>query len=284
MTVSEPLTPRFYIVGERKCGTSSLYRYIVAHPHVLPGKLKEPNFFGRCDPSEIPERIDEYLALFPSAEGPSETELTWPELDREGTLYEEKLRFARVPGREYITGEASANTFQDVAPEVLRRHLPDARLILLVRDPVERAYSHHRMLARFQEEGRDLGFEVGDFDRDIREELDAVARGEPAPCLEPGLYAPRLRAWLDVWGWGQIRVYRTEDLDDPSACSDVLEDVQRYLSLPAHAYGEIAGQKFNKAPDAPMPEETRARLAEYYRPFNRDLEHLLGRPLGWGGL
>jgi hypothetical protein len=53
------LRPHFFIIGERKCGTSSVYRYLVAHPHVLPGRLKEPNFFGQHDEATLEARVDE---------------------------------------------------------------------------------------------------------------------------------------------------------------------------------------------------------------------------------
>jgi hypothetical protein len=275
------LRPHFFIIGERKCGTSSLYRYLVAHPHVLPGSLKEPNFFGQHDEATLEAQIGDYLALFPLEGGGDAPELTWPELDERGVLYEERVEFQRVPGRSYVTGEASANTFYDVEPALLRRFLPEARLILLLRDPVERAYSHHRMYARFQEEGRDLGFSVGDFESDVRAEIAALAEGGPAPSVGPGVYAPRLERWLKVWGHDRLRVHLTEELDEPDRCRAILDDLQRYLELPRHAYGDIVSQKFNRAPQDSMPPAARRLLAEFYAPHNAALERLLGRTLPW---
>ena len=53
------LRPSFFIIGERKCGTSSLYRYLIAHPNVLPCQLKEPNFFGK-GAEYVNENIEDY--------------------------------------------------------------------------------------------------------------------------------------------------------------------------------------------------------------------------------
>lgn len=281
MRERERLHPSFFIIGERKCGTSSLFRYLVAHPHVLPGRLKEPNFFGAHSPAHIEAHLDDYLSLFPSADGGDQLVLTWPELDGDGVLYEEPVRFDRVPRRRYITGEASANSFQDVDPEVLHRHLPDLKLILLVRDPVERAYSHHRMYARFQAEGRQLGFEVGDFATDMRAEMAAARRGENPPCIGPGIYIERLPSWVEVWGWPRLRVIRTEDLDDPDRCHAIMDDLQAYLGLPRWSYGDELAQRFNRAPPAAIPDAVRAELADFYAPHNRALEQYLGRPLAW---
>jgi hypothetical protein len=63
---STHLRPSFFIIGANKCGTSSLYRYLVDHPSVLPCAEKEPNFFGLHDPEYIARHIDDYFALFPT--------------------------------------------------------------------------------------------------------------------------------------------------------------------------------------------------------------------------
>ena len=55
------MRPSFFIIGANKCGTSSLYRYIVANPQVLPCAIKEPNFFGQHSAAYIANHIDEVL-------------------------------------------------------------------------------------------------------------------------------------------------------------------------------------------------------------------------------
>lgn len=281
MTAGERLRPRFFIIGERKCGTSSLYRYLVAHPHVLPGRLKEPNFFGRHPEEEIAGRLADYFALFPKKEEAGDATLLWPELDEHGVLSEEPIRFQREAGRAYITGEASANTFYDVSPELLRRHLPDLELILVLRDPVQRAFSHHRMLRRFQAEGPNLGFEVGEFADDMRAEIAAAGRGESPPCLAPGIYAERLERWVKVWGRRRLHVYLSEDLDDRGRCRRVMDELQRHLGLPHHDYGDYLDRRFNRAPPAQIPAAIRTELRAFYAPCNRALERALGRPIEW---
>ena len=60
--------------------------------------------------------------------------LVWPELDDRGLLFEQEVRVSRAHGGRVITGEASANTFFDVAPQVVQRHLPDLVVVVLERD------------------------------------------------------------------------------------------------------------------------------------------------------
>ena len=170
------LRPSFFIIGERKCGTSSLYRYLVAHPNVLPCELKEPNFFGK-GAAYVHENIAEYWQLFPEKETTETIQFEWPELNKAGVLYHETVKVARNVDTKYITGEASVNTFYDVNPQLVQKYLPTTKLIVLFRNPVERAFSHHRMFQRFQEEGRDLGFKVNDFETDILSELAVIKKG-----------------------------------------------------------------------------------------------------------
>ena len=87
-----------------------------------------------------------------------------------------------------------------MSPALLHRYLPDTKLIVVVRDPVERAYSHHRMYQRFYAAGYDAEGRVGDFDSDIAAELDAHRRGAPTRYLRPGFYIDLLEAWEEVYG------------------------------------------------------------------------------------
>src|SRR5205085_3372396 len=157
------LRPSFFIVGVNKCGTSSLYRYLLAHPHVLPCAEKEPNFFGRHSPEYVASHIQEYFALFPTCEYQGDLSYEWEASDQAGTSPPIRVRVVRDAATRYITGEASANTFHDVAPSLLHQYLPDVRLILLIRNPIDRACSHHGMYRRFQAAGHQVGFAVRDF-------------------------------------------------------------------------------------------------------------------------
>lgn len=249
-----PLRPSFFIIGANKCATSSLYEYLVAHPKVLPCAEKEPRFFGQHPSAYLADHIDDYLALFPT-------------VDR--------------PDQGYITGEATANTFHDVAPELLHEHLPDLRLIVGVRDPVSRAFSHHRMYCRFRDAGWDPGFDIGSFAADIRAELAAHQRGERTEYIRPGLYDELLGQWVGVFGSSQVKVLVLDDLGTPAGAAQVMGELEDYLELPRHDYGDILCSRFNEATPAAIPEAERAVLAAFYRPHNERLRERLGRELDW---
>ena len=277
----EHLQPSFFIIGVNKCGTSSLYRYLVAHPSVLPCALKEPNFFGRHSSEYVASHMGEYFALFPPRDYRGALAFRWEASDRAGMSSLTKIEVKRDPARQYITGEASANTFHDVAPALLRRHLPDIKLIVLLRDPVERAYSHYRMYERFEAAGHRTGLAMRDFANDVAAELRAGGRSEPADYLAAGVYVDRLEQWLEQYGWGQSRVIITEDLARPDTARRVMRELEDYLGLPRHDYGEMLSRRFNHATPSEMTPPVRARLATFYREPNRRLRDLLRRDLPW---
>jgi hypothetical protein len=275
------MRPSFFIVGVNKCGTSSLYRYLVSHPGVLPCAQKEPNFFGANSVDYIDRHIDEYFELFPTVDYRGALTFDWEASDEAGTSQPVPVHVERSPDGAYITGEASANTFHEVAPAVLARHLPDAKLIVVVRNPVDRAYSHHRMYRRFARTGGELGFPVGEFEPDLRAELQAYERGERTQYLYPGLYFELLQGWLAAYGPGQLHVVVTEDLREPPLNRHVMRALETYLGLPGHDYGQILNRRFNHAPAADMDPSLRDALGAFYRPHNERLQDYLGRELNW---
>ncbi|MEZ4899864.1 MAG: hypothetical protein R2806_23680 [Saprospiraceae bacterium] len=76
---------------------------------------------------------EQYLANFPEI-GKSSATLIWPELNAQGILYEEGVTYVRTAAGITITGEASANTFFDVPPEIVKEFLPEIKLIVLFRE------------------------------------------------------------------------------------------------------------------------------------------------------
>jgi len=272
------LRPSFFIIGERKCGTSSLYRYLVAHPNVLPCALKEPNFFGK-GPTYVEKNIAEYWSLFPQKKATAAIKFDWPELNEKGILYEEEVIVEREEMVNYLTGEASVNTFYEVDPQLVKQYLPEVKLILLFRNPIERAFSHHRMYQRFQAEGRNLGFAVHDFETDMLKELALLENGEKGAYLSPSIYLPQLKSWTKVFGTNQIRVYFAEDLNQVASAQAIMNDIQNYLGLPTYDFEEVLKKRFNVAPKAKMNRAIYKKLKAFFELPNKKLAEYLNRTL-----
>jgi hypothetical protein len=181
-----------------------------------------------------------------------------------------------------ITGESSPDYLPNPeAAERLYKLRSDVRLIVLLRDPVTRAFSHyHYRKVRGREQ---LPFEVAIENNlaSLRAEDEGISmlkRHENyTSYLGRGLYMPQLEHWLKVFPKEQILVVGSEQFaqDAQSVYSEVLE----FLDLPQH---QLAEQKrFNTGKYEPMAEETRQQLVEYFKPHNEALFQFAGREFDW---
>jgi len=277
------LIPSFFLIGERKCGTSSLFRYLMMHPQVLPGRFKEPQFFTKHSIAYIEAHLDEYFALFPTLQDQGQVILEWPELDEAGFLYEEKVVFQRHQNLKYITGDASANALYELDPAILHRFFPDAKLILLFREPVSRAFSHYRMLRRFQDEGRDLGRYIGTFEEEVEREIKAFQANEPTELVGPGVYIEQAKHCQAYFSADQFGIYCTENMEGETSLHQIMHQTESVLALPHHDYGEGLKNLFNQAPPALIPSVVEQRLRAFYQPYNAALASHLNQilPTTW---
>jgi hypothetical protein len=161
--------PNFLILGAAKAGTSSLFRYLEQHPDVFMSAVKEPKFFS------FEGRKVEYG-------GPGDVETNRQVVTRREDY---EALFSGAAGRAAV-GEASTLYLYDPeAPARVRRHVPGARLLAVLRDPVERAYSAYLHLRR-----------------DGREPLDDFA----AALAEE----PRRRGWDLLWQYAGAGLYHEQ--------------------------------------------------------------------------
>ncbi len=178
--------PSFYIVGAAKCGTTSLWAHLRKHPQVFLPKMKEPHFFS------------DSLVPVPS----KDADLHCPgELDRYLSLYTGSEKFRAV-------GDASASYLWDEsAARNIHKARPDARVIIMLRDPVDRAFSHYLMY-------RYLGLEK----RPPLQALQGDYNGEDKNWwtsrvyVELGLYCAQVKRYLNTFGSDQVAVFLFDDL------------------------------------------------------------------------
>ncbi|HYN97178.1 MAG TPA: sulfotransferase [Pilimelia sp.] len=263
LTASGRLAPAFLIVGAQRCGTTSLFKTLSQHPAVLPAVYhKGVHYFDMS----YDRGMDWYLGHFPTSR---RAEAVRPHLG--------------VPG---ITGESSPYyMFHPLAAGRIARDLPDVRLLVLLRDPVERAYSAHA-----HESAR--GFESEPFPRALELEPERIAGERDRMLAEPGYHSHHLRhnAYLTrgqyieqlehltgAVGRDRLHVIDSDDFfAEPRPAFDAVCD---FLGIPHWA--EIAFGKHNARARAPMPAELRARLEEHFAPYDERLAAWWGRVPSW---
>lgn len=247
--------PDFIIPGETKCGTTSLYHYLTQHPRIRSALVKEPNNFINYGGSPLLCRMN-YI-------------FRWEQL-----------------ARRAITGEASAEYFsKSGVAEVISKLLPNAKIIILLRDPIARAFSDHQM---FFKDGR----ERVPFAETVRRSVawlsdpsleplvDAAGRPNHNPIryVGRGIYLPSLRRWQACFPPEQVLVMKSEDLfDDPQSTT---ERVFQFLGLSPRPLRDVSVRKKGSYAEK-MDAETRGSLAAFYRPHNEALYAHLGRNFGW---
>ncbi len=268
LTSGQRTPPDFVIIGTKRGGTTSLFNYLVQHPGVIrmfPGSrdLKSTDFFFRRGQSEA-----WYRSHFPRRS--------------------DRLRRADELGYAPVCGEASPYYCWDPRVAGFARELaPDVKAILLVRNPVKRAWSH------FQERVQN-GVEPMNFEDALHMEDERLA-GELEKMLEDptyysstydwysyrsrGEYLPQIENWLAHFPREQLLILRSEDLYRETQTT--FDRVCGFLGLPTVAMP--TQQTFNatwRTSEAP-PASARDALQAYFLDHNARLEAFLGTPLDW---
>jgi hypothetical protein len=263
--------PDFMVIGAAKCGTTSLFDWICEHPLVV-----RPTTDGQPRKELLYfdyfwyEDVNWYRTHFPR------------ERDRRA--------FERQHGRPFLTGEATATYLTHYwAPMRVAKLLPNVKLIVTLRNPVDRAYSAFHMSRRERLEPCDSfeGALALESHRLASEEARVRADptytpSPPAPLgywsyLQRSRYAQHVERWLEFFPSEQFLFLEFEQLAaQPRATLDRVYD---FLAIPAHRHEYF--RKLNAGEYSSMRPETRAQLVEYFRPHNERLRQLAGIDFGW---
>ncbi|MEM6800540.1 MAG: sulfotransferase [Bacteroidota bacterium] len=265
------LEPSFMIIGGVKCGSSSLYRYLNAHPMVLPCKSKEPNYFSFRPWYQIPFSLHRYKKMYPPRNWKGRWEVDWLDLGQDEKMHASQFYKEVDANKKYITGEATATTFFAVKPVLLHYLYPDLKLIMLLRDPVDRYVSQYRMYERFKNEGRQ-GYNFLPLEAYIEAEIAQHRAGKKTRILHQGLYDKYLNAWSKQFGREKLLLIRTQDLEEVESANREMQRICTFLNLPAHDFSDILGQKFNRASKREIPLKIRQSLENFYEDSLKGLE------------
>lgn len=255
--------PSFLMVGAQRAGTTSLFRALMTHPHVLRPLLhKGVNYFD----VNFDRDMSWYLGHFP-------LRLT--------------ARRRRSPGQDLAAVfEASGYyLFHPHAAGRIAERLPKVKIVAMVRDPVERAYSAYKHeLAR--------GFETETFERALALEdarvLPELTRMLTDPAYQSatyrhqayrrrGHYAEQLQRYVDLLGRDRVHVLESERFfSDPET---ELTQLLEFLELPVHLPASF--DRFNARPGVPLTPAVETELREYFQPHDAALGDLLGRLPVW---
>ena len=197
------MLPSFVIVGAMKCGTSSLYRYLASHPDAVPSSLKETDFF-KTD-ADFAKGLDWYGSLFGTKSGRVAFEAS--------PNYAKRHLFPGVPAR-------------------MRSVLPDAKLIYVLRDPIDRVVSHYIHNYSQGRESRPLADAVLESDNNY---------------VQTSRYHFQLEAFLKHYPEKRLLLVESERLS--SDADEVMGQVLDFLELPPRYDRSLVGKRFHVSSD-----------------------------------
>ena len=250
--------PDFIIIGTARSGTTSLYYNICQHQCVLTAAYDELGFFD----SNYHLGLNWYRSLFPTLFS------KW--------VVKQKTQFA-------ITGEDTP--FYIWNPLVAKRILkiiPNVKLIVLFRNPVDRAYSNYHLAVR--EGSENLSFEDA-----IQSELDSLKNSKiksdddvkkytiPRSYIAKGFYADQLKIWLKLFKSEQLFITSTEDFE--SNTENILNKIYDFLEIPQINLKNLEKHKVASYP--PMKDETRKFLVDLYKIHNEELFRMISKEFDW---
>jgi hypothetical protein len=231
--------PDFVIIGAQKGGTSFLYYLLTRHPLVEPAARKELHFFDQ--PEHFDKGAEWYRRCFP--------------------------RVGSKDGQRSITGEATPYyLFDPPVAERMAKIVPKTQLIALLRNPIDRAYSHYQMQVK-------RGTEPRSFEEAIEQQHSSY--------VSRGIYVDQLLRWFEFFSKEQMLILKSEDFFERPV--ETLKVVLTFLDLPdwQPEASELQQRRHSGTYSQKMDPATRRRLEAYFEPYNQRLYEYLDVDFGW---
>jgi len=251
--------PSFFLIGAAKAGTTSLHEHLRVHPHIFMSPLKEPNFMALRDEAQrddVPQALRESIRKMPDTPA----------------KYVDLFRGARSMD---AIGESSPWYLNSTrAAERIRYYVPNAKLLVLLRDPAERAFSAYKMHRRLGTETCHT-FEAA---LDAHEERVGTSNWG-LDYLTPGFYRRHLAAYEPEFRTGSLKAWMFEELRDDARA--LVRSVYDFVGVDPEFVPPRLGVRFNDAGKNALrlSPETRERLISIYREDVLALQDLIGGDL-----
>lgn len=244
--------PDFIIFGCARSGTVALNRYLNQHPNISMASRKEVHFFNK----NIHHNQGQYWyrSFFPM----------------------------KIFSKKLIVGESTPDYIYnpDVAKRI-KKILPHVKLIVVLRNPIDRAYSHYQYMVRTKREN--ISFEdaiESEQDRIKDEKIKGIFDGDNYRAysyLDRGVYIEQFQNWLNSFPKEQILIIKNENLEEKT--ESTLNEVFNFLGVEQKTILDTS--KFNVGKYPTMKNETRLKLISFFKESNEKLEKFLGMKFDW---
>ena len=265
------LKPDFIVIGVQRGGTTSLYNYLTEHPAIASASMKEVHFFD----NNYQRGINWYQGQFPTSM--------------------QKYYNTTLHKQFFTTGEASPYyLFHPHTAKRAAEAVPQTKLIVLLRNPVERTYSHYYHEVELGHERLSFMDALDQEEARTRDETEKMQRAEHYysynhqhyTYVARGKYAEQLENWFRYFPREQFLIIKSEDFyEKPHA---IMQETFDFLGVPASMHkkqpGDYKTYNNSKYGESKLSPEVRKRLTDYFAPHNERLYALLGRDFSWDNI
>lgn len=247
--------PDFIVIGVVRGGTTSLYDNLSKHPCIYSAAYDELGFFD----SNFELGVNWYKSLFPSV-----LRKKISQLKRRCFMTYDVTPF-------YIYNEAAAKRIASLLPKV--------KIVALLRNPVDRAYSNYYLGVRD-------GVEKMSFEDAVAVEMEELKEKESLSLdrydqtrsyIVKGFYAEQLKIWFELFPKEQMLLLASEDFAREPI--KIMNQIFEFLKLPPFEVRNF--EKTNLGKYTPMKDDTRRLLTDYFRPHNEKIYRVIGRDFDW---
>jgi hypothetical protein len=261
LTAKSRVLPDFLIIGAAKCGTTSLYDYVIQHPDIYPALRKETKFFD----VDYKMGITRYRSNFP--------------------LNFSKFLIEKIQKKKFLTGEATPGYLHNYhSANRVHKELPNIKLIVILRNPIDRAFSDYQMRVRAKHENRTF-LDVIKYEENLLADGVDLLKHEKyfeygakfRPYLSWGRYFDELEPWLKLFPKNNFLFLKTQDLNDDPITT--LNHLFEFLDLKPFKIKNLKRQNVGKYEK--LDEKIRDHLIHHFKNHNKKLEKFLGINFNW---
>ena len=251
--------PDFLVIGAKRCGTTSLFYHLPEHPCIPKSSHDNMGFFN----DNYHLGVNWYKSFFPTI----------------FTRNKIKSKFGNFLAFDvtttYMEEESTANNVYQTKPNM--------KIIVILRNPVDRTYSH--FLKNVREKVEKRNFESAVEENMGRMKKESYEQHETKPkfivdennYLKKGLYALQLRHWLKIFPRENILIVSTEEFESDQQA--IYNKIFKFLNISQFKVKNT--EKMEKGSYPPMKSETRNLLLDYFRSHNQELFELINMEFDW---
>jgi len=256
--------PDFYLIGSQKSGTTSLFEYLLQHPSIPSNLSKDIRFFDKY----YHKGVNWYRLYFP--------------------ISAKKFFKQNSQNNNFCIGDGTERYLDyPHAAQRIKKLTPNAKLIILLRDPIIRTYSHYNFNVNRGLENRSFEKAIEYEKKVIRLEFEKMLKNPSYysddyfrfSYIDRSLYVNKLKRWMKVFPKEQFLILQSEKFfEDPSK---VYNQVLKFLNLPKWNLEKYEQFKKQKHVPPKIEKNTLTSLNEIFQPHNRELFNLLGEKYEW---